>query len=62
MIGVVLAGIGFTVALFVTSLAFTDPALTDAAKVGILVASLLSGVIGAVAQARARAGACHPEA
>lgn len=40
------AGIGFTVALFVTSLSFTDPALADAAKVGILAGSLVAGVAG----------------
>ena len=35
-----LAGIGFTVSIFITSLAFTDPALQNEAKVGILVASV----------------------
>lgn len=40
------AGIGFTVALFVTSLSFTDPVLADAAKVGILVGSLVAGLSG----------------
>jgi Na+:H+ antiporter, NhaA family len=39
-------GIGFTVALFVTGLSFTDPLATDAAKVGILAGSLMAGVIG----------------
>ena len=42
-----LAGVGFTVAIFIAGLAFTDPALTDAAKMGILVASAAAGVIGA---------------
>jgi len=42
----VCAGIGFTVALFVASLSFTDPAATDAAKVGILVASTIAGIAG----------------
>jgi Na+:H+ antiporter, NhaA family len=42
----VVAGVGFTVALFVTSLSFDDPAMTDAAKVGILVGSGLAGIIG----------------
>jgi NhaA family Na+:H+ antiporter len=43
------AGIGFTVSLFVADLAFAgDPALLDAAKVGIMVASLLAGVASVV--------------
>jgi Na+/H+ antiporter NhaA len=42
-----LAGIGFTMSLFITRLAFTDnEALVANAKVGILAASLLSGIIG----------------
>lgn len=41
-----LAGIGFTVALFVTSLAFTSPELTDIAKVGIFAGSLVAGILG----------------
>ena len=41
-----LAGIGFTVSLFVTDLAFADPGLQSAAKVGILAASALASVIG----------------
>jgi NhaA family Na+:H+ antiporter len=40
------AGVGFTVALFVTSLAFDDALVGDAAKVGILVGSTVSGVLG----------------
>jgi NhaA family Na+:H+ antiporter len=40
-----LGGIGFTVSLFVAGLAFTGP-LADAAKVGILVASIVAGVAG----------------
>ena len=42
------AGIGFTVSLFVTGLAFTDPSLGDLAKVGILAGSLTAGVIGTI--------------
>jgi NhaA family Na+:H+ antiporter len=42
----VVAGIGFTVALFVASLAFTDPELVDSAKIGILVGSLVAGIAG----------------
>lgn len=40
------AGIGFTVSLFVADLAFTDPTLTAEAKVGIFAASLLAGTVG----------------
>jgi NhaA family Na+:H+ antiporter len=40
------AGIGFTVALFITALAFTNPALTDDAKVGIFAGSIVAGLIG----------------
>lgn len=41
-----LCGIGFTMSLFIANLAFGDPALLDGAKVGILSASVLSGVVG----------------
>ena len=41
------AGIGFTVSLFITGLAFDDADLVTDAKVGILVASLLAGLLGA---------------
>ena len=40
------AGIGFTMSLFVADLAFADELLTATAKVGILAASLASGVVG----------------
>jgi Na+:H+ antiporter, NhaA family len=40
------AGVGFTVALFVTSISFESAATTDAAKVGILAGSTLAGLIG----------------
>ncbi|CAN5526684.1 Na+/H+ antiporter NhaA [soil metagenome] len=42
----VTAGVGFTVALFVASLAYRTPELTDAAKIGILAGSLLAGILG----------------
>jgi NhaA family Na+:H+ antiporter len=41
-----LAGIGLTVALFVTDLAFTDRMAEEEAKVGILVASAAAGTLG----------------
>jgi hypothetical protein len=42
----VCAGIGFTVALFVTSLSFAVPALADSAKDGILGGSVIAGGLG----------------
>jgi NhaA family Na+:H+ antiporter len=41
-----LAGIGFTMALFVQGLAFTDAQLAIEAKVGIFAASLVAGALG----------------
>ena len=41
-----LAGIGFTVSLFVTELAFNHELLADEAKLGILLGSFVAGVIG----------------
>ncbi len=47
IIGVgILGGIGFTVALFVASIAFRDPDQLDAAKFAILSASCVAGLIG----------------
>tara|TARA_R110002095_G_scaffold96585_2_gene84483 strand:- start:2458 stop:3291 length:834 start_codon:yes stop_codon:yes gene_type:complete len=44
----VLGGVGFTMALFVGSLAFKDPALVEQAKLGILLASTVAAILGAV--------------
>lgn len=49
-----LAGIGFTVSLFITNLAFADQELADVAKVGIFAGSFLSGVIGSLLLRRAK--------
>jgi NhaA family Na+:H+ antiporter len=47
IIGVaLLAGIGFTMSLFITDLAFDNETLIATAKVGILAASVTSGVLG----------------
>ena len=43
-----LAGIGFTMSLFIATLAFDDAELVDAAKRGIIAGSLVAGVAGAV--------------
>jgi Na+/H+ antiporter NhaA len=40
------SGVGFTVALFVTSISLTDAALADSAKVGILLGSAAAGAAG----------------
>jgi Na+:H+ antiporter, NhaA family len=42
-----LAGIGFTVSLFIAELAYPGSDLIDLAKVGILAGSLVSGLVGA---------------
>ncbi len=41
-----LAGIGFTMSLFISDLAFENSALLDTAKLGILTASLIAGIAG----------------
>ncbi|MBM3696006.1 MAG: Na+/H+ antiporter NhaA [Actinobacteria bacterium] len=64
------AGIGFTVALFITGLAFSDPALADRARLGIFTGSVLAGVMGflllrllpSAAPHRSAAGSTNPPA
>ncbi len=47
MFGVaMLAGIGFTVALFIATLAFTDAVHIDKAKIGIFAGSIIAGLMG----------------
>ncbi len=41
------AGIGFTVSLFISGLAFEDPSIVSEAKIGILIASLIAAISGA---------------
>ena len=49
------AGIGFTVALFIAELAFTDERQVTDAKMAILLASVLSGVVSFAVLRGARA-------
>ncbi len=41
-----LGGIGFTMSIFISELAFTDPGLIGEAKVAIFIASILAGISG----------------
>jgi Na+:H+ antiporter, NhaA family len=41
-----LGGIGFTISLFIAELAFADNPLGDAARIGILVGSVIAGAVG----------------
>ena len=43
-----LCGIGFTMSLFIGLLAFDDPAVQDHVKIGILLGSVASGLLGAI--------------
>lgn len=44
--GAMLSGIGFTISLFIIDLAIADPLLQDEARVGVLVASVISLALG----------------
>ena len=48
----ILGGIGFTMALFITALAFEDPALAAASKLGVMAASVLATGLGLAVLAR----------
>ena len=48
-----LGGIGFTMSLFIAGLAFTDAGLLTMAKLGILTASLIAGIVGSLVLMRA---------
>jgi NhaA family Na+:H+ antiporter len=42
----VISGLGFTMSIFISELAFPDPAIRKEAKLGILCASLIAGSAG----------------
>ena len=56
------AGIGFTVSLFITNLSFTSHDITDQAKLGIIAASLIAAVVGSaiLGLSRPRSDVSHP--
>jgi NhaA family Na+:H+ antiporter len=56
-----LAGIGFTMALFIGGLAYADPALQDEVRLGVLSGSFLSAVLGYVVLARVARPAAVPQ-
>jgi Na+:H+ antiporter, NhaA family len=41
-----LAGIGFTMSLFIGTLAFSDPAMTNAVRLGVISGSIFAGMLG----------------
>lgn len=54
MMGVgLLGGIGFTVSLFITDLAFGDPYMSEATKAGVLAGSVVAAILGALVLTRA---------
>lgn len=56
-----LAGIGFTMSLFIAGLAFSDPAILRSARLSVVVGSLFSTVCGVAVLWRAGRDACGPE-
>ncbi len=57
-----ISGIGFTVSLFITNLAYDSPLLRDEAKIGVLAASVVAGVIGSTILYRSKPAAIQPAA
>lgn len=57
-----IAGIGFTVSLFVTGLAYDTVMLQDEAKIGVLCASVVAAVIGSVVLYRSSPASIQPAA
>ena len=51
--GAALAGIGFTISLFIVDLALEDPALQDQARIGVFAASLIAAGLGAASSTSA---------
>ncbi len=57
-----LAGIGFTMSLFIGGLSFSDPAMMNQVRLGVLTGSLISAVLGyAALSAASRRGVPHAQ-
>jgi len=56
-----LAGIGFTMSLFIGALAYSDPENQALVRVGVLTGSILSGLLGAAVLAIAKSRPAEPE-
>ena len=57
-----LAGIGFTMSLFIAGQAFPDPDDFDAAKIAVFAASMLAALAGTAILWRGRAAGTEPAA
>lgn len=55
-----LAGIGFTMSIFIAGLAFKEPELLNTAKTGVLLASLIAGILGWILLAGTKAPSDQP--
>ena len=49
-----LGGIGFTMSIFITLLAFSDPAIIQSSKITVLLSSLVAGMVGFLVLRRQR--------
>ena len=43
-----LAGIGFTMSMFITLLAFTDLQIINVSKIAVIISSVIAGILGYV--------------
>jgi NhaA family Na+:H+ antiporter len=57
-----LGGIGFTMSIFITLLAFSDPEIVQSSKITILLSSLLAGAVGLVILKQQAAARSNPSA